>query len=95
MPQPLRVSPASAGDVGEFEIRVLMIERDHGIAALAVAIDGGTVHRDDVEFAVVIAVDQTGAAAHGFDDVFLFRSGNVGNGQAGFFGHVFKSRDRA
>ena len=83
----------SAGDVGEFEVRVLMVERDHGIAALAKAVDGGTVHRDDVELAIVIAIDQTGAAAHGLDDVFLFRSGNVGNGQAGFFGHIFELRN--
>ena len=83
-----------AGDVGEFEIRVLMVERDHGIAALAIAIDAWNRYRDDVELAVVIAIDQTGAAAHGFDDVFLFRSGNVGDGQAGFFGDVLEMGHR-
>ena len=82
----------AVGDVGEFEIRVLMVKRDHGIAALAVAIDRRAVHRDDVELAIVVAVDETDATAHGFDDVFLFRSGNVGNGQAGFFGHIFELR---
>ncbi len=71
-----------------------MVERDHGIAALAVAVDGGPVHRDDVELAVVVAVDQTRAAAHGFDDVLLFRSGNVGDGQAGFFRYIFEIRQR-
>ena len=71
-----------------------MVERDHGVAALAIAVDGGTVHRDDVELAVVIAIDQAGAAAHGFDNVFLFRSGNVGDRQAGFFGHIFEPGHR-
>ena len=60
------------GDVGEFEAVVLVIERDQRIAALLVAIDGGSVHRDDVEFAVVVAIDQTRAPAHRFDDVALF-----------------------
>ncbi len=90
MPQPLTSQTGSAGDVGEFEIRVLMVERDHGIAALAIAIDGRSVHRDDVELAVVVAVDQAGAAAHGFDDVFLFRSGDMGDGQARFLGHILE-----
>ena len=47
-----------------------------------------------LEPAVVIAIDQAGAAAHGFDNVFLFRSGNVGNRQASFLGHIFELRHR-
>ena len=82
------------GDVGKFEICVLMVKRDHGIAALAVAVDGRPVHRNDVELAVVVAVDQTRAAAHGFDDVLLFRRGNMGDGQARFFRYIFEIRQR-
>ena len=51
-----------------------MVKRDHRVAALAEAIYGRAIHRDDVELAVVVAVDQPGAAAHGFDDVFFFGS---------------------
>ena len=82
-----------AGDVGEFEIRILVVERDHGVAALAIAVNGGPVHRDDVELAIVIAVDQAGAAAHGFDNVFLFRSRNVGDRQTGLFRQIFEMGD--
>src|SRR6185295_8451051 len=82
------------GDVGKLEILILMVERDHEVAAPAIAVNGGPVYRDDVELAIVIAVDQAGAAAHGFDNVFLFRSGNVGDRQAGFLGHIFKAGHR-
>ena len=82
------------GDVSEFETIVLVIERDHGIAALLVAVDGRSVHRDDVEFAVIVAIDQAGAAAHRFDDVtFLWRR-NVRDGQTDLFGDVFEFGQR-
>src|SRR5438128_1495072 len=50
------------GDVGELQvasagITILMVERNQRVAALAIALDGGTVHGDDVELAVVVAVD--------------------------------------
>ena len=66
------------GDVGELQvasagITILMVERNQRVAALAIALDGGTVHGDDVELAVVVAVDQTDAAAHGFHDVLFVR----------------------
>ncbi len=84
----------SVGDVGEFEIRVLMVERDHGIAALAIPVNARSVDRDDIELAVVIAVDEPGTAAHGFDDVFLFRSRNMRYRQPGFFCDVLKCGHR-
>jgi len=77
----------------EFEIRVLMVERDHGIAALAVAINRGAVHGDDVQLAVVIAIDQPDAAAHGFDNVFLVGRRKVRNGEPRFLSDVFKLRN--
>ncbi len=78
-------------DVAEFEIRILMVERDHRVATLAVAINRRAIHRDDVELAIVIAIDQASAAAHGLDNVFLFRSRNMGDGQTGFPGDIFES----
>ena len=74
-------APAFAGkagllrDVAKFQIALLTVERDHQIAALAIAIDRRSVDRDDVEFAVVVAVDEADAAAHRFQDVALFGSG--------------------
>ena len=70
-----------------------MIERDHRIAALAVALHGGTVDGDDVEFAVVVAIDQAHAAAHGFDDVLLVGRRNVRDRKAGLLRDVFELRD--
>src|SRR5580704_3610240 len=56
-------------NVREFEAIVLVIERDHRIATLFVAVDSGSVHGDDVEPAVVVTIDQTRASAHRFDNV--------------------------
>jgi hypothetical protein len=61
------------GDVGELEIGILVIERDQGIATVTVAINGGSVHGDDVEFTVIVAVHQADASAHGLDNVALVR----------------------
>jgi hypothetical protein len=67
-----------------------MIERDHRVAALAVALHGGAVHGDDVELAVVVAIDQADASAHGFDDVLFVGGRNVRDGKAGFLRDIFK-----
>src|SRR5262249_46304936 len=78
-------------NVSKLEIGALMVKRDHGTATLAEAIDGGSVYRDDVEFAITIAVDQSGASAHRFNDIFLVGRRDVRNRQARFFGNVFES----
>ena len=65
------------GDVLEGAVGFLMVERDHGVAAFLVAVDRGTVDGDDVEAAVVIAIEEACAAAHGFDDVAFFVGGDV------------------
>jgi hypothetical protein len=70
-----------------------MVERDHGIAALSKMIDGRTVRHDDVELAIVIAIDQAHPAAHGFNDVLLVRSRNVRNGEANFARDIFELRE--
>ncbi len=86
------------GDVSEFEIAslgvgVLMVERDHGIAALAIALNRGTVDGDDVELAVVVAVDQSDAPAHRFHDVSLIGRRNVWNSEASLLRDIFKLRE--
>jgi len=91
-----------AGDVGEVDfvilkisilrVAILMIERDHQIAARAIALHCGTVDRDDVELAVVVAIDQPDAAAHRFDDVFFIGRRNVRNCEASFLREVFELR---
>ena len=81
------------GDVGELEICVLMIEGDHRVAALfPVAIHVRAVDGDDVEFAVVVAIDQTDSSAHRLDDVALIRGRDVGDSEAGLRADVLKAR---
>ena len=60
------------GDVFEFEIGFLMVEGDQRIAALFEALDGGSVHCNDVELAVIVAVNESNTATHGFDNVTFF-----------------------
>jgi hypothetical protein len=52
--------------------------------------DGRAVRDDDVELAIVVAINQPHAATHGFDDVLLIRSRNVGNGKACFARDLFE-----
>ena len=87
----------SFGDIGKFQIvilgiGILMIERDHRIATLAIAFHRRSVDGDDVELAVVVAVDQADATAHRFHNVFLVGRRNVRNGEAGLLRDVFKLR---
>jgi hypothetical protein len=70
-----------------------MIESDHGIAACAEAVDCGAVYEDDVEPAVVIAIEETGAAADGIKDVAGFGSGYVRGGNAQLLGSVLENGD--
>src|SRR5271154_447728 len=86
-------------DVGKFKIvtlriGILMIERDHQVTTLAIARHRRSVHGDDVEFAIVVAVDQTYAAAHGFDDVFLIGRGNMRDRQPCLLRDIFKLWER-
>ena len=78
-------APAESGEAGGFrdvskvEIAVLMIERDHRIAAVEVAADGGVGDGDDVELAIAVAIEERDAAAHHFDEV-AFVGVEVGDG---------------
>jgi hypothetical protein len=87
-------APAAAREAGllrdvlESAVGLLMIERDHGITAFEVTVDGRAVYVDDVEAAIVIAIEEADAAAHGFDDVALLAGGDVRDGEAERFCHV-------
>jgi hypothetical protein len=54
-------------------------KRDHGIAALPVAVDSGTIDHDNIEAPIVIAVEQADAPADGFHHVPLLWGGEVRN----------------
>ena len=69
--------PCRLRNIGKLQTCVLMVERDHGIAALAIPIDRRSVDGDYVELAVVITVDEANAAAHRFNDVPFFWGGVV------------------
>ena len=83
------------GNVGELDvvtlgISILMIERDHQVAAFLVSQNRGAVDGDDVELAVVVAVDQPHAAAHRLDDVLFIGRRNVRDSKTCFLRDVFE-----
>ncbi len=80
------------GDVGEFEAGVLMIERDQEVAAVLEMVNRRTIHRDNVEFAVVITINEPNPTAHGFDDVLLVRSRDVWDGETDLTGNILETR---
>ncbi len=51
-----------AGDVLEGAVRLLVVESDQWVAAGADSLDGRTVDQDDVEAAVVVAIEKADAA---------------------------------
>jgi hypothetical protein len=69
-----------------------MVESDHQVTAVAIMFHRRTVDRDDIEFPVIIAVDETNSPAGGFNNIVLLRFGNVRNAKASLPGNVFKSR---
>src|ERR1700719_2733761 len=44
------------GNVLEGSVRLLMIERNERVAALAVSVDGGAIDRDDIQLTVIVAI---------------------------------------
>src|SRR6266481_357247 len=82
------------GDVLEGAVSFLVIKGDHGVAAGAHAFDRGTVDKDDVEPAIVIAIEESGAAAGGIDHIVRFGSSNVDGSEANFLGDVLERGDR-
>ncbi len=74
-------------------IGILMIERDQRVAAVAVALDCRAIDRDDVQFAVIVAINQAHPATHGFDNIFLVRRRDMWDGEASFLSDVLELRD--
>ena len=54
------------------------------------AFDGGAIDEEDVEAAVVIAVEEADAAAGGVDDVVGFGSGDMDGGKTDVLGDVLE-----
>ena len=66
------------GDVGELEVGILMPECDEQIATvLTIAVDGEPL-TITMSAAIVIAVEEADAPAHGFDDVMFVGGRNMG-----------------
>src|SRR6266853_4828764 len=79
------------GNVGEMKVRVLVEQADHGIAAiLVIVVHVGATDHQNVEFAVVVAINKTNTSAGGLDDVTLFGSSDMGGGQSRLHAKVFK-----
>ncbi len=64
-------------DVLEGAVCFLVVKRDHGIAAGAVALDRRSVHDDDVLAAVAIAIEQANTATHRLQNEALLARGDV------------------
>ena len=75
-------------DIREMKIFILMVERDHRVAAVEVAADGGISDGDNVEFAVIVAIKKRDAAAHHFDQIALVGIEMRDGGEAGLGGDV-------
>ena len=58
--------------------RGLAVERDHGVAALSVAIDGRAIDDQGRESAAIIAINKVDATAQRFDVALFFMGGDVG-----------------
>jgi hypothetical protein len=59
------------------QVSILMIESDHQIATVAVVVHRGTVHGNDVEFPVVVTINEANAAAGGFNNIVLLWLCNI------------------
>ena len=59
----------------------LVIERDHRIASVQEVIDRRIIHRDNVELAVTITIEQPDPASHGLQQISHLRRriGNFGD----------------
>src|SRR5579859_4914560 len=82
------------GDVAEGAVGFLMIQGDHGVAAGAQAFDRGAVDNDDVQAAIVVAIEKAYAAAGGVDDIARFGGGNVLHGDTELAGNVLENGNR-
>src|SRR5260370_31019511 len=81
------------GDVLEGAVGFLVIKGDHRVTAGAHAFDGGTVDEDDVEPAIVIAIEESSAAAGGIDHLVRFGSSNVDGSEADVLSNVLERGD--
>ncbi len=82
-------------NIRELKICVLMVKRNERVATLlAVALDARAIHRDDVQLAIVVAVDQAHPSAYRFNNVLCGWRRNVGDGQSRLITDVFELRNR-
>ncbi len=81
-----------SGDVGKVKFRrvaILLVERDHRFPALQIGLECGVIHHGDVEFAIVVTVEERDAASrHRFHHVASFRCRVRHGSQAGTGSHV-------
>src|SRR2546425_12098008 len=75
-----------------FPYTTLFRSGDERVAAGAETLDGGAVDEDDVEAAVVIAIEEADAAAGGVNDIVGFGSGDVDGRETHIFGDIFENR---
>jgi len=68
-----------------------VIESDQRVTADAIALDGGAVDKDDVQAAIIVAIEEADTAAGGVNDVAGFGSRDVRTGETDVFGDVFES----
>src|SRR5487761_1135542 len=80
-------------NVSKLQACALVVESHHEIAAVAITLHAGTVHRNYVQLSVVVAIDKSNAAAHRFHNVFLVGRRNVWDGYSSLRGDVFEPGD--
>src|SRR6266404_4660739 len=78
-------------DLAKFQITFLMVKRDHEVATLLVMVHRRAIYGDDIELAIVVAVDETHASAHRLQDVTLFRRRIVRYREARFLTYILEA----
>ena len=80
------------GDVGKRAVVIVVVERAARLLAGLRHLHALRIGEVDVGPAVAVVVDEGHAAAHRLDDVFLFRAGEMFEGDAGGSGDVDQLR---
>src|SRR6185437_6449805 len=90
--------PRRKCDIGEVHgatrARVLAIERHHQVSTVKIAVYRRIGDRNNIQLAVVIAIEQSDTTAHHFHQILLHRSGVRHGAEASLWADIAKAQPR-